>query len=86
MAFVAGLSQGMLNYVIEQRCLGLSTRQIMVVHRRKLKHIMKTTRKLTRDMFIVEQDTRYMAGKLTKETYKCHVNNVKNVHICAYEN
>lgn len=84
--FVSHLSQDMVDFVQKQLRLGLSVSQIMMKHKRYVKDIMDTTGELSRDIFILEDDVRNMAGKLALESYKRHVNDAKSVRMWVAEN
>ncbi len=51
-----------------------------------MKELVKTSRNLTRDTFLCEQDIRNIAKKLAKKTYKKHENDVESVHMWAWKN
>ncbi len=51
-----------------------------------MQELVLTNENLTKDTFLCEQDIRNIAGKLAKETYKEHENDVKSVsHVGSRE-
>jgi hypothetical protein len=66
--------------------LGLFVSQVMAKHRKNVHKLVKTSRNLTKDTFLCEQDIQNIAKKLAKKTYKKHDNNAKNVHMWAQKN
>jgi len=54
----------------------------MAKHCKNMKELVKTSRNMTRDTFLCEQDIWNIAKKLAKKTYKKH-ENVESVHMWA---
>jgi hypothetical protein len=51
----------------------------MTNHCRNVQELVLTSENLTRDTFLCEQDIQNIVGKLAKETYKKHENDVESV-------
>ncbi len=83
---MAHVSRALKDFVLKNLQLGLSVSQIIAKHHRNVQHFVETSGCLTRDTFLCEQDVRNIEGKLAKETYKKHDNDVENVHTWGQEN
>ncbi len=83
---MAHVSRALKEFVLKNIQLGLSVSQIIAKHYKNLQHIVETNGCLTRDTFLCEQDIRNIKGKLAKETYKKHENDVENVCMWGQEN
>lgn len=85
-AFAAHLSKDIKTWVVKQLDLNLSVSQIMALHRLNVKKIMDGQQEITRDLFLTDQDVRYLSNKKAKETYQFHPHDALSVKMWVQQN
>jgi hypothetical protein len=74
LAFYVHVSEETRVFVLKHLRFELSIYQMMNKHKWKVKKMMENNGKLSRNLFLNEQDICNLARKLAKETYKKHEN------------
>ncbi len=85
-AFATHVSRALKDFILENLQLNLFISQMMAKHHRNVQHLVKNSGYLIRDTFLCEQYMYNIVGKLVKDTYKKHENDVDNVHMWGREN
>jgi len=83
---VTHISIALKDFELDNLQLGLSVSQVMAKHHRNVQKLIETSKNLTKDTFLCEQDILTIARKLAKETYKKHENDVESVYMWAEDN